>query len=77
MPLYPSGGFASLSLIHSAAEYIRATANGRPVHIIYIGDYDSAGVLIDNRELAVVEEAEESERQILEMFARQAEAAML
>ncbi len=150
VPLYPSGGFASLSLIHSAAEYIRATANNRPVHILYIVDYDSAGVLIDkkieeglkehiddidltfdriaitkhqielmrlptkptkdrrggfdddtveaeampaaemrrlvrtaietlidDRELAVVQEAEESERQVIQMFAQRAEEAAL
>ena len=45
--LYPSGGFASLSLSYQASEAIRAEARGRPVVIIYVGDYDPAGVLID------------------------------
>jgi hypothetical protein len=47
VPLYPSGGFASLSLAYQAAGHIRQEADGRPVHIIYIGDHDPAGVLID------------------------------
>lgn len=45
--LYPCGGFSSISLAHQAAEYVNAQADGRPVDIIYIGDYDPAGVLID------------------------------
>ena len=45
--LYPCGGFASLSLAYQGAEGIRRAAAGRPVRIIYIGDYDPAGVLID------------------------------
>jgi hypothetical protein len=49
VPLYPSGGFASLSLSFQAAENIKAVACGRPVHVIYIGDYDPAGVLIDRK----------------------------
>ena len=47
VPLYPCGGFASLSLAYQAAEGIKAGARGRPVRIVYIGDYDPAGVLID------------------------------
>ena len=45
--LYPCGGFASLSLAYQAAEGIRHAAGGRPVRIVYVGDYDPAGVLID------------------------------
>ena len=45
--LYPAGGFTSLTLAHEAAEGIEAEANGRPVRIVYVGDYDPAGVLID------------------------------
>ena len=51
--LYPSGGFASLSLVYSAAEYASHRARGRPVEIVYVGDYDPAGVLIDD---AIVDE---------------------
>ena len=45
--LYPAGGFTSLTLAHQSAEYIRQAADGRPVKIVYIGDYDPAGLLID------------------------------
>ncbi len=45
--LYPAGGFASLSLVHGAAETMLDYANNRPSIVFYIGDYDPAGVLID------------------------------
>lgn len=47
--LYPAGGFASITLAFQAAEYINVkTEYGDiPAHILYIGDYDPAGVLID------------------------------
>ena len=45
--LFPCGGFSSLSFIHSAAEHHNASDDGRPLQILYIGDYDAAGVLID------------------------------
>ena len=48
VPLYPCGGFSSLSFVHEAAEaHNRADADRRPLKIFYIGDYDPAGVLID------------------------------
>jgi hypothetical protein len=43
----PAGGFASLTLTWEAARNIAAEARGRPVHVLYVGDYDPAGVLID------------------------------
>jgi hypothetical protein len=47
--LYPAGGFASLSLAYQAAEFINdATGAGAlPADVLYIGDYDPAGVLIE------------------------------
>ncbi len=47
--LYPAGGFTSLTLAYEAAGFINAaTLEGeKPAHIFYIGDYDPAGVLID------------------------------
>lgn len=45
--LYPAGGFSSLTLAYQSAETINYFAEGRPVVIFYIGDYDPAGVLID------------------------------
>ena len=49
--LYPCGGFASLSLVHHAAEAIshHCSTRGVPAEIIYIGDHDPAGVLIDKK----------------------------
>ena len=47
VPLYPAGGFTSLSLAWQAAENIRTSAGDRPVHVLYLGDFDPAGVLID------------------------------
>jgi hypothetical protein len=45
--LFPCGGFSSLSFIHDAAESINHSGDKRPLHVLYIGDYDAAGVLID------------------------------
>jgi hypothetical protein len=46
--LYPCGGFSSISMVAEAATYINAeAADGKRVCILYIGDYDPAGVLID------------------------------
>lgn len=45
--LYPAGGFSSLSLVYEAAEHIRRIADGREVIVLYAGDYDPAGLLID------------------------------
>jgi hypothetical protein len=56
--LYPAGGFTSLSLAFQAAEYINeVTENGLiPANVIYIGDYDPAGVLIDRKIEAEIRE---------------------
>jgi hypothetical protein len=45
--LYPAGGFTSLTLAYQSAEYIKRQAKGKPIRILYIGDHDPAGVLID------------------------------
>jgi hypothetical protein len=47
--LYPAGGFTSLSLPFEAARFIRGAVGDtvKRVVILYIGDYDPAGVLID------------------------------
>lgn len=45
--LYTSGGFTSATLAFQAAENINAESNGRAVQILYIGDYDQSGLLID------------------------------
>ena len=45
--LYPAGGFASMTLLYEAACIIKQIEPRKNVHIAYIGDYDPAGVLID------------------------------
>jgi hypothetical protein len=46
--LYPAGGFASITFAYEAAEFIRQEVeDGKQAHVVYIGDYDPAGVLID------------------------------
>lgn len=46
--LYPCGGFSSITLAYEAAQEIkRQTDQGKTCLIYYIGDYDPAGVLID------------------------------
>lgn len=45
--LYPCGGFSSITLAYEAAEEINAEHQGRAVRILYVGDHDPAGVLID------------------------------
>ena len=46
VPLFPSGGFASLSFLYQAAAHIQDSERAHAV-ILYVGDYDQAGVLID------------------------------
>jgi hypothetical protein len=73
--LYPAGGFASITFAYEAAEFIRYEADrtGKTANIIYIGDYDPAGVLIDRsleaelrRHLQGVEHDEELAHQLIE-----------
>jgi hypothetical protein len=47
--LYPAGGFASISFAYEAADFLRqeVEGTGKTANIIYIGDHDPAGVLID------------------------------
>jgi hypothetical protein len=47
--LYPAGGFSSLTLPYEAAQEIadKVRDTGKTIEIVYVGDYDPAGVLID------------------------------
>lgn len=51
--LYPCGGFSSISFAHEAAQELNRTVTTYdddtrdPVIVLYVGDYDPAGVLID------------------------------
>ena len=56
VPMYAAGGFSSLTLAYNAAQHIRASARGRPVRILYIGDWDAAGVLIDKKIVGELQE---------------------
>ena len=46
VPLFPSSGFSSLTFTYQAAEHIQESERANAV-ILYVGDYDQAGVLID------------------------------
>ena len=46
VPLFPSSGFSSLSFTYQAAGHIQESGRANAV-ILYVGDYDQAGVLID------------------------------
>ena len=46
VPLFPAGGFSSLTFLHEAAKHIQESGRANAV-ILYVGDYDQAGVLID------------------------------
>lgn len=47
--LYPCGGFSSITFAHDAAQSLNVeqTYDPKPVTVFYVGDYDPAGVLID------------------------------
>jgi hypothetical protein len=46
--IYPAAGFTSLSFAYEASrEIISRCKGGKAAHILYVGDYDPAGVLID------------------------------
>ena len=48
--LYPAGGFSSISFVYEAASYIQDEikhSGKERVCVLYIGDYDPAGVLVD------------------------------
>ena len=56
--LYPAGGFSSITLAYQAAELINGEVGfgEKSAEIIFIGDYDPAGVLIDESIRAELEE---------------------
>lgn len=45
--LYPTAGFSSLTQTWQAVERMKSVARGRPIRIVYVGDYDPAGTEID------------------------------
>ena len=48
MSLYPCGGFTSLTLAFEASATLnKMAANGKKLMILYIGDWDQSGVIVD------------------------------
>lgn len=45
--LYPTSGFSSLTQTWDAAKLMQTVAAGRPIRVLYVGDYDPAGKHID------------------------------
>ncbi|MCM8624148.1 MAG: hypothetical protein NFW16_21020 [Candidatus Accumulibacter sp.] len=45
--LFPCGGFSSLSYAYEAAQQHNLSDDDRPLVVLYVGDYDPAGVVID------------------------------
>ena len=45
--LYPTSGFSSLTQTWQAARSMQDAAAGRPIRLLYVGDYDPAGKHID------------------------------
>jgi hypothetical protein len=43
IPLMVARGYSSLSYIHTEAEQLIEEANGRPVYVYHLGDYDAEG----------------------------------
>lgn len=60
--LFPAAGFASLGFLYPSARGMAEAANGRPAHILYVGDYDPSGVVIPEKiEAGLREHAPEAE----------------
>jgi hypothetical protein len=49
VPLYPAKGFSSDGFLYPSARSLAEAANGRPAHVIYIGDWDPSGKLIPEK----------------------------
>lgn len=45
--LFPCGGFSSLSFVHAAAQQHNASSDVRPLVVLFVGDFDPAGVWVD------------------------------
>jgi hypothetical protein len=43
VPLFPCGGFASITFAHEAAQRYNRRRDGRPLVALFIGDYDKSG----------------------------------
>ena len=46
VPLFPAKGFSSLGFLYPSARGLEHAANGRPAHVLYVGDWDPGGKVI-------------------------------
>jgi hypothetical protein len=49
VPLFPAKGFSSLGFLYPAAREPDDAANGRPAHVLYVGDWDPSGNIISEK----------------------------
>ena len=49
VPLFPAKGFSSLGFLYPSARGLQYAANGRPAHVLYVGDWDPSGKLIPEK----------------------------
>jgi hypothetical protein len=49
VPLFPAKGFSSLGFLYPSARGLEYAANGRPAHVLYVGDWDPSGKMIPEK----------------------------
>jgi len=49
VPLFPAKGFSGLGFLYPSARGLEHAANGRPAHVLYVGDWDPSGKVIPEK----------------------------
>jgi hypothetical protein len=49
VPLFPAKGFSSIGFLYPSARGLARAANGRPAHVLYVGDWDPSGKVIPEK----------------------------
>jgi hypothetical protein len=49
VPLFPAKGFSSLGFLYPSALGLQYAADGRPAHVLYVGDWDPSGKVIPEK----------------------------
>jgi hypothetical protein len=49
VPLFPAKGFSSLGFLYPSARGLEYASNGRPAHVLYVGDWDPSGKVIPEK----------------------------
>jgi hypothetical protein len=49
VPLFPAKGFSSIGFLYPSARGLAPAANGRPAHVLYVGDWDPSGKVIPEK----------------------------